>query len=235
MDERNPAILLYDIFADWSHRLQQGLGASVARGWDDDADQATLEHIEAWRYLGDIERTIVGLTDLNIDMTASASYLPRWGEMAASVGVAWSSNTGMGSAFPADAMAQLRALGTIIQLAGGQARPTNLNILRDVVDKTIELLGEDDSLTGELRAYLVKLVREIRDALDDEVVGGGFDFTDAAERLWVAMHAASAQSSSRADVWKEQAARMLPPAVGGVLTHVGVVGFDHVMKALGVG
>lgn len=47
------------------------------------------------------------------------------------------------------------------------------------------------------------------------------------------MHAASAQSSTKADVWKEQASKMLPPAVTGVLTHMGIVGFDTVMKALG--
>lgn len=233
MKERNPATLLHDLFVEWDQRGRSGGGASVSRGWDSDPDQATAEHIKAWTYLGDIRRTIAGLADLNIDMTASASYLPRWGAMAAGVGVSWTNANGSGQAFPSDAMAQLRALGTIIQLAGAQARPANLDILREVVEQTISLLAEDDSLTDELRAYLVKLVREIRDALEDETVGAGFDFARAAERLWVAMHAASAQSTKKSSAWQEWATKMLPPAVSGVLTHIGVVGFDGVMKALG--
>lgn len=233
MNERNPARQLLRIFEEWDAAILTGQGATEARGWNKDAGEVTERHVRAWSYLGDISQTIDGLSALNIDMGASKTYLPQWGKMAASVDVSWSNATGASSAFPSDALSQLQSLATIIDLAGAQIQPANLDLLSNVVEQVIDLLGSDESLSDHLRAYLVKLVREIRNALEDEKVGGGFNFADAAERLWVAMQAASAQSEQSAAQWKDTAAKLLPQAVVGVLTHMGVVGFDGVMKALG--
>ncbi|MGN7222923.1 hypothetical protein ACTHQN_08670 [Curtobacterium flaccumfaciens] len=233
MTSRNPASLLLTAFERWSVQIQEQQGMAVARGWYADAARATDEHALAWTYLGEVSRTLEGLQEIGLDVTASLDYLPRWGEMAAGVGVAWSSAVGREEAFPADAMAQLRMLATLIEATGAQAAPANRDLLADVVAEAIALLEEDDSITGELRWYLVKLVREIRDALEDDRIGGGFNFADAAERLWVAMHAAAAQSGEKPSAWSTGAAKLLPPAVSGVLVHMGTVGFDGIVQALG--
>jgi len=233
VSERNPATQLLEIFSVWESNIRAGHGGTWARRWESDATEATEEHIRAWRFLGDIARTVEGLSSLGLDMTAAETYLPRWAKMAASVNVSWSQSTGADSAFPQDALSQLQSLATIIELAGARGQPANIELLREVVEQAMQLLAEDSSISGELRAYLVKLVRELRNALEDEAVGGGFNFAEAAERLWVAMQAASAQSKEKGGAWRTVAAKMLPPAAAGVLAHVGNVAFDEVRKALG--
>ncbi|MDR6572333.1 hypothetical protein J2X60_000969 [Curtobacterium sp. 320] len=232
MTSRNPATLLLEIFEQWDSDIQSVMGMSQARGWNDEPQRATAVHARAWTCLGEVSRTITGLQGLGLDVSASLAYLPRWGAMAAGVGVGWGNVNGRDIAFPPDAMAQLRMLATLIEVAGGQAAPANRDLLGEVVEEAMRLLQEDETITGELRAYLVKLVREIRTALEDDRIGTAFDFADASERLWVAMHAASAQSAKEPSAWKAGAAKLLPPAISGVLVHMGTVGFDNVMKAL---
>jgi hypothetical protein len=230
---RNPATQLLLIFERWSRAIGEGYGGANARGWNGDAGAATAEHIQAWRHLSDLIRTIDGISDLGMNVSAAKSYYSVWGRMIASVDVSWSNGNGADQAFPQDALSQLQSVSTIIELAGSQVTPTNLELLNQVITQAIELLKDDESLSDELRSYLVKLIREIRNALEDDEVGGGFNFAEAAERLWVAMHAASSQSTSKSNAWKTAALKLLPPTASGVLTHVGTVGFDFVAKALG--
>jgi hypothetical protein len=233
VNEQNPAAQLLAILKKWESGLQQGHGAAYARNWDSNPDGAVADHIAAWKHLGVLSRVIDGLSADGFNMTMSKEYLPQWGRMAASVGASWTSNNHTVQPFPADAMSQLQALSTILELAQTRTGPTNLDLLSDVVTQASELLKDDESLSDELRAYLVKLVREIRNALEDDTLGDGFNFAEAAERLWVAMQAAAGESSEKSDSWKQAAASLLPSAAAGVLTHMGVVGFDAVMKALG--
>jgi hypothetical protein len=233
VNEQNSAAQLLAIFRSWESGLRQGHGAAYARNWESNPDGAVADHISAWRHLGALSRVIDGLSNDGFNMTMSKEYLPQWGRMAASVGASWTSNNHSVEPFPADAMFQLQALSTILELAQTRTGPANLDLLSDVVTQASELLKGDESLSDELRSYLVKLVREIRNALEDDTLGGGFNFAEAAERLWVAMQAAAGESRENSEGWKHAAASLLPSAAAGVLTHMGVVGFDTVMKALG--
>jgi hypothetical protein len=131
-------------------------------------------------------------------------------------------------------MGQLQMLGTLIEATKGRIAPGGLDRLSAVVDEAIGLLEEDQTISAELRYYLVKLVREIRDAMEDETLAGGFDYASAAERLWVAMQAAAGQADEeRSPRWRDAAAKLIVPAVTGAITHAATLGYDGVAAALG--
>ncbi|AIV40002.1 MULTISPECIES: hypothetical protein [unclassified Curtobacterium] len=230
----NAAYALYDIFLEWREAAAAGVVANDARGWNADPMVATTKMLETSALLTAIDRALSEMEADGLNVYVSRESFPQWGRMAANAGTTWGQQSDPGAAFPSAAMGQLQMLGTLIEATKGRIAPGGLDRLSAVVDEAIGLLEEDQTISAELRYYLVKLVREIRDAMEDETLAGGFDYASAAERLWVAMQAAAGQADEeRSPRWRDAAAKLIVPAVTGAITHAATLGYDGVAAALG--
>lgn len=93
--------------------------------------------------------------------------------------------------------------------------------LRNVIDQAQKLIEVDETLSPELRTYIHRLVRVVRDALDDEAVGETFKFDDAIQRLFVAFKAAEAEHTPSSSVWRELWTQFVPATLGAALVEAG--------------
>ncbi|WP_157509997.1 hypothetical protein [Frondihabitans sp. Leaf304] len=181
-----------------------------------------------------IRRDLDDLGDAGADVDHYDTYVSAWLQMLLNYPNHWQAAASGGVAFPKSDLDHLAGLATLLDMTPRRVLPAGgQDLLRKTIADAKTLLIEDTSLSSQLQTYLVRLIREIERALEDEALGDEFDYLAKAEDLWVALQAAAGQSRGKKTGWKAAAARLLIPAAGGVLTHAGELGLDGIQQALG--
>lgn len=205
----NPAKELRSIFRKWSVSNQN---AHIARGFTKDEEGATREHIRAMRLISDIH---VILDQWERDERDVAVYRAAAGTWARAVLAHPGGFNGTNSAIQSVRIAKLdvlEALSDTLSITGPRVNIERVAEFEDYLSGVLKLLGEDDSLTKELRGYILNLVQEIRLAFESFKITGQFDHADALVRLWVALKAARGESKSSKKRWKSFADKIAQPA-----------------------
>lgn len=91
--------------------------------------------------------------------------------------------------------------------------------LRELLVHVESLTLGDLELSDELRRYILKLIAEIRAALDDEQQGVGFDYADAVMRLKISAKAAASEETSMRRKWTDLLSTVVTQTTVGVLVH----------------
>src|SRR5690554_5349282 len=97
----------------------------------------------------------------------------------------------------------LEALSDAMSVTGPRVDTSQLNRFGSFLDGVVKLLGEDESLSPELRGYILKLVQQIRVAVEEFETTGRFEYAEALLQLWVALTAATGQSKTAKSKWKK--------------------------------
>lgn len=105
------------------------------------------------------------------------------------------------------------------------ASPARVNIDQAIrfgtyLDGIVELLGKDEGLDDALRAHILKLVQQLRRALDEYEATGQFDAEEALTQMWVAFMAAEARSKGHRGAWKKFGAELRLPVTSGILVNL---------------
>jgi hypothetical protein len=215
----NPAADLHSLFLQWRTNLEDGRSSiHTSRGLNDDIGLADQR-----RGMGYLLGTVDGmerLDDQGLPVRVYRKYVAVWTQMLMAYPHSWTNNIGQDEAFPPNAMDHLETLSGWFAVSGPRLREDADGELRSITSQARELLHDDTSLSSELRLYLVRLLAEIDSALDDETIGSSFDFSVAAERLWVALFAASAQSEKpeKKSQWSNLAQHIWAPTAVGLIS-----------------
>lgn len=230
---KNSALALLAMFETW--REQQGSGQVTpanARGWGDPG-VASQDARRAMALLDAVERDIVALETTGRRMRVARDNLVAWTQIVLAYPSSWQQNAQAEQVVPRTALDHLESLGELIDASQLEFDVPKLVELHSILDEAVQLVVTDESLDPRLRSYIVDLIREMRNALDDASIGDGFEFRRATERLWVAFGAAAGASSEPAN-WKKVADKIAFPTVVGLAIHAGGVGIDAAAKMLGV-
>lgn len=205
----NPAKELRDILRKWTAANQT---AQVARGFTSDEEGATREHIRAMRLISDIHVVLDQWERDGRDVGVYRSAAGTWARaVLAHPGGFGGNNTAVQSVRVAK-LDVLEALADTLSITGPRVNVEQVAQFEDFLAGILRLLGEDESLTDELRGYILNLVQEIRIAFESFKVTGQFDHADALVRLWVALKAARGESKSSKTKWKSFADKIAQPA-----------------------
>lgn len=214
----NPARRLHDTFSMWRDAYtNQQTSAGITRALD------TSEGMEqqVWA-MEDLSALVRGLDDLErrgVPVRVYRRYVKSWTQMVIAYPQGWTNGQSGDQAFPSSSLDQLDTLADWFE----DRRPSMTRAGEEKLGTSLSdaqaLLDEDDTLSDMLRLYIGDLLREIRAALDSETLGGRFDFEDAARRLWVALFAASAQSthSDARSKWSNLAQNFFWPAAASMI------------------
>lgn len=213
----NPARRLHEIFVDWRAQYGPSTSAYEVRGWHKSPSPAVETHLEVFRLLLSIRNALDYLEAKGISISTYRQYYEQWMQMALHVPNNWTGSSDPQQGFPAEPLAHLDTLATLLDVDRPALHPDPEAKLRTVVAEVFDLLATDESLSEHLREYVFKLANEIRTALDDEAITGSFDFAAAAERLWVAVYAAAGQSRKASGKWKTTARRLFLDSAAGAI------------------
>lgn len=200
---RNPARRLHEIFTAWSTGYGPSTAAVTARGLESKSDDAYSVQVEAFRLIIEIGQALTYLESRAINVDVYRRELKNWIDIVLHSPNAWTGPSDTNTGFPPTPLAHLETLVILLEVDRPALSAKPEHTLRTVIAQVLELLVDDDAISDTLRSYIYRLVSEMRTALDDESVAGIFDFADAAERLWVAMQAASGQSRSNKGRWRK--------------------------------
>ncbi|WP_133518914.1 hypothetical protein [Curtobacterium flaccumfaciens] len=196
----NPAQRLHDTLTDWKERHGGNTSRAIAR------DLETAEGMQAQMLaLDDLRLVAEGLDELeaaNVRVSAYRRNLPLWTRIVLAYPHGWTTAIGREEAYPSDAIDHLDTLADRWEDRRPSLSDDGKRLLREAVDTVEGLLQADPSLSPKLRAYISRLLREIQAAFDDEVLDERFDYEDAAQRLWLSLFAAQAQSHKK-DLWAD--------------------------------
>lgn len=230
----NPARELLQIFRSWSSAQGADGQPALTRGWATGAEPDD-EYFGAMAALLQIRRDLNDLRDAGADVDHYETYVTAWLQMFVNYPNNWQHPTSGGLSFPKSDLDHLAGLATLLDMTPRRELPAGgQDLLRKTIADAKALLIEDTSLSSQLQIYLVRLIREIERALEDDLMGQDFDYVEKAESLWVALQAAAGQSRGRKGKWKTAASRLLIPAASGVLAHAAELGVDGMQQALGI-
>ena len=226
----NAAGELLEIFRRWqggksAASSRTGLGAASLEGEREHVRAMMLIH-ELWVQLDVLEAEG---TPTHVFRQASA----KWVHIVLAYPRNWGVVAEHNALYGEGRLDMLQAL--VIVLSG---RPNRVNVagaadLDDFLAAIIDLLSEDDALDDALRAYIAKLVSEVRRASDTYKATGEFDAEEALTQLWVAMLAAEAQSGDKKSQWRNFADRMKVPVASGMLIGLPALAIETLKLATG--
>lgn len=206
----NPARRLHDTLLVWinEHGTSQKAVGSVRR-LGSEAGQDDL-----FTALHDLYLVEVGLDDLEergVKVRVYRRYVKDWRNMVISFPHGWNSSVGGHEVYSIAAMDQLDTLADWFDDRRPSPTSEQKASLNSITSDAQSILDADDSLSLGLRSYIGKLLREIRNALDDELLDERFDYETAAQRLWVALIAAADQSTDpkQKPRWKDAMTRFV--------------------------
>ncbi|WP_146249249.1 hypothetical protein [Curtobacterium sp. MCLR17_042] len=190
----NPAQRLHDTLVDWKERHNGNTSLSQSR------DLETAEGMRAQMLaLGDLQLIEAGLDELEALKVRVATYrrnVPTWRRMVLAYPHGWTSGISPEDAYPSDPIDHLDTLADRWEDKQTSMPEERKQFLLEAVREVDSLLDADGSLSPKLRGYIRRLLREIQAAFDDEVLDERFDYEEAAQRLWVSLFAARAQSTN---------------------------------------
>lgn len=231
----NPARRLQLLYARWGGEYGPQVSAFDARGLGSRSEESVELHLEAFRLLIAIKDCLDYLDAKGINVNTWRTNYTDWVWMVLHAPNNWQGGSKGGGGFPDVPMAHLDTLATLLDVDRPALHPEPEAKLRTAIGDVFDLLRDDDSISDHLREYVFKLANEIRTALDDESITGSFDFADAAYRLWVAIYAASAQSTKQRSKWKRAATDLFKDAAGSALGSLPALGLTvaQITAALG--
>ncbi|WP_157421634.1 hypothetical protein [Agromyces sp. Leaf222] len=196
----NPARELHSLYSEWREALTAGNQALV-----NVLRPHTLEgaaRLEAgMRLLLRIDGVLRQFEDDGRNVALYRRQFPGWSMGVLSTEVGWGNNLGSDNLVSAAVMDQLEGFANFLDGKVFEVEAADLDNLRDVLGRARKLLLEDDSLDPNLRYYLHRLLQEMQHAIDDEAFGASYDFSEGAQRLWVAFQAAEAKSAKKGSKW----------------------------------
>lgn len=191
----NPARELHALFTRW-------LEAHEATGRGNFADALSIrepsgaaELREAYALLSSIDLLLHRMQAKGSDVAVFIRQLDGWARVPLLIESGWKTNAHPDHLISATRLEQIETLALYLDGKVHSFDGADRASLAQIVAQAHEELVADESLSPQLREYLHHLLAEIRTALDDERIGRSFDFAEACRRLWVAMRAASADST----------------------------------------
>lgn len=206
----NPARRLHDTLIGW--RLEHGMNA---RPVGSVRELRTPEGLDAqFAALEDLHLVEVGLDELQergVRVAVYRRYINAWRRMVISFPHGWEPNVGRDDVYGRAALDQLDTLADWFDDRRPSPTIEQKASLNSITSDAQTILDADASLSPGLRSYIGKLLREIRNALDDELLDERFDYEAAAQRLWVALIAAADQSTDpkQKPKWKDTMTRFV--------------------------
>ncbi|GAA4217678.1 hypothetical protein [Actinocatenispora rupis] len=157
--------------------------------------------------LRDVERTLAGMEALGNDISPFQRALPRWYEAVFSYTVPWrdGGKNGPRPAIAEDPLYFLKALGGQID-AMGLGVELSENVTRTLMSTLAEaedLAREDTGLSPSLRRYVLALIKEARNAVEEIELFGTSALRSISAELGGAILAAANESTSedRRSAW----------------------------------
>ena len=207
----NPARRLLAIYEEWASQYNHTLSDQDVRNIPQSA--GVERHMEVFGLLASLRNSIAFYKTMHPDgFRVYEQAFDTWVRMGLNVPGNWEGGSDANAVFNPTALAHLETFATHLDFNQPSLPEGSAATLRDAIANAMELLAEDESITGNLRSYIYQLISELRTALDDEAVAGDFDFATSAHRLWVALWAAAGQSKGRRQRWTAAAKGMFRDA-----------------------
>jgi len=207
----NPARRLLAIYTEWASRYDGSKQDQTVRNLSH--SDGVNRHLEVFGLLSSIQKSIEFYKTMHPEgFRVYENAFDIWVKMALNFPGNWLGGSDSNSVFDPTALAHLETFATHLDFNQPSLPAESAGTLREAIANAMELLAEDESITGNLRTYIYQLISELRTALDDEAVAGDFDFATSAHRLWVALWAAAGQSKSRRQRWTAAAKGMFRDA-----------------------
>ncbi len=162
-----------------------------------------------------IDRELTALETRGRNMASYRRIYPQWMHGVLAYPHGWTTTQGDFSIHALDSLDHLAELLDLTTAA--HVAPEVVATIPAMLDNISALLAEDDSITPQLRAYLLRLVQETRTAVEEHDVLNTFDLDVAMERLWVALQAAADQSEKKSDKWRSFFSQVAVSAFGGAI------------------
>lgn len=106
--------------------------------------------------------------------------------------------------------------------------------MRNMIEEAVKCVRADDSLPSDLLAYLSRLIREAREALDEYELTGDFKLSVAFDRLCNALRVAETKTKKH-PVWEKFNEQFMVPLIAQVGVNAAVYGLTvaQVLPAIG--
>lgn len=209
----NPASELLSIFNAWTEA-----GSAPANGRQMGEQVGVDRHIEAMRNLIAIDAELSTLEARGSNVGVYRQAVAAWIRFTIAYPHGWTTDVSRPLANEGrfdllEALAdRLEASMPTAHIEGAADLPAFLNGI-------VDLVNEDSAISAELRAYILELVQEIREALENYKVTGQFDSASRLRDLWIALGAASSESSEHKTKWKSFRDTVIRPATVGLIVN----------------
>ncbi|KQX07328.1 MULTISPECIES: hypothetical protein [unclassified Leifsonia] len=222
----NPARELLTLYVEWRAALVNG-DRHMMDLVQPHSQEGAHQLEGAMRLLLRIDQVLQQLEDDGKSVAIFRRQFPQWSMGVLSTAIGWNTNLSGESLVPTMYMDQIEAFANFLDGKVPEIGPAHVENLREVLARARTLLEEDLSIDPELQTYLHRLLQEMQHALDDDAMGAGYDFSDGAQRLWVAFQAAEASSAK-----KEKWADLVNKILVGVVTSTVIESGKAVVKLM---
>lgn len=223
----NPAEELHALYASWRARIESKPSTSMATHLKPKEAVGITEILHAYALLSTIDRILRRLEAEGSRVAVFRKQLHGWARVPLSLDAGWGAAVHPDHLIHENTLDQIGALSSYLD---GKVLTFNDELapsLRTLVDRADSLLTDESGLGRPLHAYIRRLIAEIRYALDDEAAGRAFDFTDAAERLWVAFNAAAERApDAKKSAWRELVQQVMVGFVSGGAVEAAKIGLQ---------
>lgn len=224
----NPAAELLSIFRTWSDP-----GAPFnSRGMNDER-VSTSTHIRAALLLHEINYAFNEIEANGSSLAAFRAASVKWAHFVWAFPHGWSSTGATAALVSEGRFDMLEALSVVLDASPARVNAQQAVTFGSYLDEIIELLAVDEGIDEALRAYIVKLIAQVRRALDDYKGTGRFDAEEALTHLWVAFMAAEAQSTDHKSSWKKFGLDLRTPVATGVLVGIPTLAMEVLKLTVG--
>lgn len=190
----NAARHLFRILTDWKEEHDDRQSAAQARDLETGAGMGWQMSV-----LDDLRLVARGLDDLEargVRVATYRKYYDAWRDMALAFPWGWTDEVAKEAAYPTAALDQLENLADWFDDGTPELDSNGKELLAEALTEAQDTLDHDRSISDSLRAYLNRLMREIRAALDDHFLDARFDYNEAVMRLYTALRTVAAESAS---------------------------------------
>ena len=235
----NPANALADLIETW-HVPARVTPQSVRFNGAVDSAEFWKGHRTAARYLMEIEDALTALEAAGENVDFYRETVPAWYRAVFSQSVPWSTQTN-DSIRRVSTVAEirlLRALGAHIAAVKWVPPLDNdhLNSLRDALNRARELVLADDDLLEEVKRYILGLIHEASECLDDSQLTDAVRMRSITMELGGAMSTVSEMKSDadpKKQKWSEGAKNVLR-SISDKMTQKAIeMGVDQAAHAIG--
>lgn len=229
---KNPANELLALFESW--RQPSGRQAYVSRGFQENEAEVLDEHLEAMSLLAAMRKRVDDLEAGGYRVTSYRRNFRLWTKVVLNYPHAWTQENVNPAVFTEHALDTLENLAAAIDNNLPSLGPQTVDDITRYLDDVVTLLGEDRSLSEQLRAHISKVVQTVRMCIVEESTFGDTDLKQCLEDLWVSLYAAEAQSTDTPPgKWTSMADTIFKPAVASFLGSLPSVGIAVAQLAQG--